>query len=161
MRCLRGKSRGISHLCRVAVYLVWLLGNWTLNAQPLRFRATVTHENNPLSAILIVKEEGGVLKGSMINEFGVNLVEFTVKKGKTKIVRLNPMLKRPFIKKVLRKDFALLAAVLQRDSDETLWSKGRGMFQASCSRSTDSETHLISLHIAHRRIALTIDLHQF
>jgi len=81
---------------------------------------TLTYDSNQLSAILILKKEEALLKGSMVNEFGVNFVEFTVKNGKAKIVRLNPMFKKPFLKRVLRRSFERLADCLEREEEASL-----------------------------------------
>ena len=141
--------------------LLFVLNGIVLNAEPLRFSMVFTYDANPLSAMLILKTEGGVTKGGMVNEFGVSFVEFTIRNGKAKIVRLNPMLKRPFIKKVLKRDFELLWACLQREEDGTIQSRRGGVYRAFCVRQTDPESKLLSLQLEHQKLPLTINLHQF
>jgi hypothetical protein len=109
--------------------------------------------------MLILKEQGDVLKGSMVNEFGVNFVEFTVKNKRAKIIRLHPMLKKPFLKRVLKKDFELIAASLYREMDGMVWSKSGG--GAFCIREHDEEHKLLSLRLEHQKLPLTINLYPF
>lgn len=103
-----------------------------------------------------------MLKGSMVNEFGVNFAEFTVKNQKAKMVRLHPMLRKPFLKKVLKKDFELITASLHREEEEGIvWSKGRGIYRAFCLRQRDEENKLLSLQLEHQKLPLTIHLYPF
>ena len=159
MLCLKGKSR--RYTCRSLVCMLFIFGGITLCAQTQRFRMEFTYNTEQLSAMLILKNEGDILKGSMVNEFGVNFVDFTVKNKKAKIIRLNPILKRPFLKKVLRRDFELLADCLNRETDETLWSKKRGIYHASCIKLMDPETKLLSLQLEHLNLPLKISLYPF
>ena len=145
----------------VVVSLLWLISAVSLHAQTLRFRMAFVYDANPLSAMLILKNEDETLKGSMVNEFGVNFVEFTVKKGRAKIVRLNPMLKKPFLKKVLIKDFELITACLKSETEGVMYSKKGGVFSASCIKQMDEESKLLSLQLEHQKLPLTIYLSQF
>ena len=158
MICFRGKNRSrfLRYLGSLCLCACLCLCSVTLYAQSQRFRMTFTYGNNPLSALLVLKTEGKLIKGSMLNEFGVNFVTFTVQNGKTKIVHLNPLLKKPFLKKVLKQDFALLTECLSRGPDETVWSSQKGKFLASCVRSAEEQIRLV-----HQRIPLTIDLMPF
>jgi hypothetical protein len=140
---------------------LFLFSGLTLYAQPLRFRMEFTYDTTQLSAMLILKTEGETLKGSMVNEFGVNFVEFTVRNGKAKIIRINPMLKRPFLQKILRRDFELLADCLHRAAGDVIRSKKRGIYRASCIKRMDEETKLLSLHLEHQNLPLTINLYPF
>jgi len=133
----------------------------TVNAQTLRYRAEFVYDANQISAMLILKYESEILKGSMINEFGVCYVEFIVKKGSAKVIRLHPILKRPFLKKVIKRDFELLARSLALASEEVLWSKKRGIYLASCRKQIDEERKILSLHIKHQNVPLSINLYPF
>jgi len=154
-------SSGGRNLRRGVASLLSLLCVLSLHAQTLRFQVALTYNANPVSAMLILKNEGEMFKGSMVNEFGVNFVEFTVIKEKAKIVRLNPMLKKPFLKKVLRKDFELITRCLTSEVDGVVWGNKGGIYRAFCVKQTDEETKLLSLHLEHQKLPLTIFLSQF
>lgn len=147
-------------VCGFALCLSWLFFPVSLHAQTHRFRVALTYDTHQLSAILILKRDGETLKGGMMNEFGVNLVEFSVKKGKAKIARLNPLFKKPFLKKVLKKDFELITESLQREMDGMSLSKRGGMYRATCLRETDEETKWLSLRLEHQKLPLSICLYQ-
>ena len=140
--------------------MVLVMSSVTLYAQSLRFRMAFSYEANQMSGMLILKTEEEVTKGSMVNEFGVNFVEFTIKNGRAKIVRINPMLKRPFLKKVLRRDFELLWESIQSDEDRTMQSRRGGVSRAFCVRQTDEESKLLSLRLEHLKLPLVINLYQ-
>ena len=159
MRYLKERNRSLFRF-RMACLLL-MLGSVSLQAQSLRFRVAFTYETTQFSSMLIIKKEGEVLMGSMMNEFGVNMVAFSVNKGKVKIIRFNPVFKKPFFKKVLKRDFALLADCIFRASDEIVWSNKRGIYQASCVRYMDEENKWLSLHLEHQNLPLTIDLYPF
>ena len=146
---------------RGSALLLLILCSLTLYAQPLRFRINFVYDTNQVSAMLILKMDGERLKGSVVNEFGVNFMDFSIKKGKAKIERINPMLKRAFLQKVLKRDFTLIADCLNRDSDEVIWSKKRGIYRASCTKYMNEEAKLLSLHIEHKNLPLSITLYPF
>ena len=158
MLCLREKS---SCFLRWGVSFMLILSSMTLSAQSFRFRMAFSYDTHHLSGMLILKSEGEVVKGSMVNEFGVNFVEFTVKNGKAKIVRLNHLFKRPFLKKVLKRDLELLTQSLMSEESGVLWSKKGGIYRASCIRESDEERNLLSLQLEHQKLPLTITLNQF
>ena len=159
MHCLKEKNKNA--LRWELTFLLCILGSLALHAQSLRFSMELIYDTNQLSGMLILKTEREVLKGSMVNEFGVNFVEFTVKNGKAKIVRINPMLKKPYLKKVLKRDFELLATCLNREGDEKIQNRRKGIYRASCAKQTDEETDLLSLRLEHQKLPLTIYLYQF
>ena len=140
--------------------MLLILSSVTLHAQSLRFRMAFSYEANQMSGMLILKTEEEVTKGSMVNEFGVNFVEFTIKNGRAKIVRINPMLKRPFLKKVLRRDFELLWESMMSEADGTVQSRRGGISRAFCVRQTDEESKLLSLRLEHQKLPLVINLYQ-
>ena len=146
--------------CGFTVFLL-ILSSLTLYAQPLRFRINFVYDTNQFSAMLILKMDGERLKGSVVNEFGVNFVDFSIKKGKAKIERFNPMLKRAFLQRVLKRDFEFIADCLNRDSDGVIWSKKRGIYRASCTKYMNEEAKLLSLHLEHKNLPLSITLYPF
>ena len=110
-------------------------GGWGLEAGAqspatgsLRYGLEWNYQEMNLSAILVLKEFGEEKKGVIMNEFGINLLEFDInKKGKVAVAFLHPMLRRPFVKKLLRKDLRLLNACLEAPSVDDVppgWRKG-------------------------------------
>lgn len=151
-----GKNKTI-----VAVCFFLLIGNLSVYAETLRFQMTLTYNAIPLSAILILKSEDVLCKGVIINEFGINLIEFTANKGKAKIVRLHPILKKPFLKKVLKNDFELIIESISSASNRIIRSKKRGIFHAYCYKREDEDNNLLSLQLEHKKLSLTIILNTF
>ena len=60
-----------------------------------------------VGGVCIIKSNASIVNASIVNEFGVSIITFQYEpnKGKIKIVNGIKQLKRPFIKKVLKKDF--------------------------------------------------------
>ncbi len=67
-----------------------------------------------LSGIMILKAEGDIVKGSVINEFGISALQMTYnsKTGKMSFQYLMGMLNKWYIKRTLKKDLAFIIHTL-------------------------------------------------
>ena len=63
-----------------------------------------------VGGICIIKGNGTSLNVSIVNEFGISMVTFRYEheRGKIKILNCIKQLNKPFIKKVLKKDFKII-----------------------------------------------------
>ncbi len=72
-----------------------------------RYSVAIDFGKASLTGILVVKDENDVLKGGIVNEFGVSMVDFSYSKEKDK-VRIHRLgtaiMKRYYVRCILRKD---------------------------------------------------------
>lgn len=76
-----------------------------------------------VGGLCILKGDESSLNVSIVNEFGVSIVTFIYAHDRDKIKMINCIrqLRRPFIKKVLKKDFkVILSEYLMQDDEERL-----------------------------------------
>lgn len=72
-----------------------------------RYSVQIDLDKAYVGGVCIIKSNDSIVNASIVNEFGVSIITFQYEpnKGKIKIVNGIKQLKRPFIKKVLKKDF--------------------------------------------------------
>lgn len=82
----------------------------------VRYEATIEMKKGYLSGICVLLNDAGIIKGSLFNEFGISAIDFTYdpKLGKVKLCNVIKMMNKWYIKRVLRKDLAMLMENLQR-----------------------------------------------
>lgn len=72
----------------------------------VKYNATIEMSKGYVSGVCIMVNDGGVIKGSLFNEFGISAIDFTYQpdKRKVKLLSVIKMLNKWYIKKVLRQD---------------------------------------------------------
>lgn len=109
----------IMSLRRIAAVLLFLsLAVWSsasvqaaeVRESASRYSVRIEMSQAYIGGICIVKGDESCLTASVVNEFGVSMVTFRydLNKGKVKIVNCIRQLRRPFLRKVLKKDFRII-----------------------------------------------------
>lgn len=110
-------------LLSVSIGLVLWIGAVTALAQSLlpgrvgykaRYTAYIEFPKAYVSGICILLDDGEELKGSVFNEFGISCMDFVYQKqkDKVKLLSVQKMLNKWYIRKVLRKDLRCLLHAL-------------------------------------------------
>lgn len=75
-----------------------------------RYSVRIDMGQSYIGGLCIIKGDESQLTASVVNEFGVSIVTFRydLNKEKVKIVNCIRQLKKPFIRKVLKKDFKII-----------------------------------------------------
>lgn len=75
-----------------------------------RYSVQIDMSQAYVGGICIIKGNGTSLNVSIVNEFGISMMTFRYEheKGKIKILNCIKQLNKPFIKKVLKKDFKII-----------------------------------------------------
>lgn len=78
--------------------------------QKQKYAATIEMKKGYISGICMMANEGEVVKGCLFNEFGISAIDFSYRPtdGKVKLLGVIKMLDKWYIKRVLRRDLALL-----------------------------------------------------
>ncbi len=86
----------------------------------VRYNAVIEMKKGYMSGVCILVNDGGLVKGSLFNEFGISALEFTYRSGtqKVKLLSVIKMLDKWYIKRVLRKDLAQLMEQLRQGKGE-------------------------------------------
>ncbi len=81
-------------------------------AQRSRFRVDVSGRGAQLSGICIVKTDDSGSRGTLVNDFGIHVLDFTLSPDRQRLKLLNVMqpLNRWYVKKTVRKDLQMLFA---------------------------------------------------
>lgn len=86
----------------------------------VRYEATIEMKKGYLSGICVLLNDAGIIKGSLFNEFGISAIDFAYdpKQHKVKLYDVIQMMNKWYIKRVLRKDLALLLENLRQGISE-------------------------------------------
>lgn len=81
----------------------------------VRYTAVVQMPDACLSGICVLLNDSGVVRGCLFNEFGITLLDFSYRpeRQKVKLHHVLRMIDRWYVRRVLRKDLALLMRALQ------------------------------------------------
>lgn len=84
--------------------------NAELKESTSRYSVKIDMSKAYVGGIFIIKEDETSMNASIVNEFGVSILTFQyiLDKDKIKIVNCIKQLRRPLIKKVLKKDFKII-----------------------------------------------------
>lgn len=82
----------------------------------IRYAASIEMPKAYLSGICVLLREGDVVRGSLVNEFGVTALDFTYhpESQKVKLHHVIKIMDKWYIRRVLRKDLAQLMLRLQQ-----------------------------------------------
>ena len=85
-------------------------------AQKCKYAAMIETDKGYVSGICFLSEEGDTVKGSIFNEFGISVLDFTYLRSRQKVRLENviKMLDKWYTKRVLRKDLVQVLENLQR-----------------------------------------------
>lgn len=86
------------------------------DGQRARYSAYIELPQAYVSGICVLLNDGGVVKGSLFNEFGLTALDFTYcpQRQKVKLHSVVAMMDKWYIRRVLRKDLAQLMQRLQQ-----------------------------------------------
>jgi|GEM_PF-6010378 hypothetical protein len=150
-------------LCFTLISLCTAVWGWEAGAQgPVatgtsRYGLEWNYQDKNLSAMMVLKAFDTEKKGVVMNEFGLNFLEFAIdKKGKVRVAFLHPMLRRPFVKRMLRKDLRLIHACMQASSIDDVDSGLRKGLELS--GHWDENGVMRSVAVQHRSSAMTLRL---
>lgn len=87
-----------------------------LNGEDVRYSCYIEMPHSYISGICLLMKENEVIKGSLFNEFGITVLDFTYStiRQKVKLHNVIKMLDKWYIRRVLRKDLAQLMICLQK-----------------------------------------------
>lgn len=95
-----------------------LLSSLSVFALPAKskYAATIEMQKGYVSGICFLSEEGDTIRGSIFNEFGISVLDFTYlhSKQKVRLENVIKMLNKWYIKRVLKKDLASVLDHLQK-----------------------------------------------
>ena len=82
----------------------------------IKYDAYIEMPKAYISGVCVLQREGGIIKGSLFNEFGITALDFTYnpERGKVKLHHVMKLLDKWYIRRVLRKDMAQLMTCLQQ-----------------------------------------------
>ena len=85
-----------------------------------RFSAVVEMPKGYLSGVCVMLVEGDCVKGSFFNDFGISFFDFAYSrtKDKVKLLSVQPMMDKWYIRKVLRRDLRQLLHCLDEGGTE-------------------------------------------
>ncbi len=86
----------------------------------VRYNAVIEMKKGYMSGVCILINDGGLVKGSLFNEFGISAMDFTYRpdRRKVKLLSVVKMLNKWYVKRVLRKDLAQLMEQLRKGAGE-------------------------------------------
>ena len=109
----------------------------------VEYQFSMQARGNELTGICIVSEmEKGVSVGTIVNEFGVKALDFSIEKGKVRVFNVIKPLDRWYIRKVLRKDFSFIFQHIKSGKDLII-KKRKLSFQSNGDMIMDNERYKI------------------
>lgn len=105
-RLLRACLLSVSLLC---VSTLWAQ-SYPANGQRQRYNAMIEMPRGYLSGICIMVNDGGTLRGSIFNEFGISALDFIYDEARdrVKLENVMGMMDKWYIRRVLRRDLRAL-----------------------------------------------------
>lgn len=105
---------------RVGIVVAWILmGTGVLKAQSVflfdedgmaRIQLELSARGQEITGLCLMRKTDGVLRGSVVNEFGIKAFDFTYQpsKGKTKLSSVVSFLNKWYIRRTLQRDLSFL-----------------------------------------------------
>jgi hypothetical protein len=75
------------------------------------FRLTFTTKKSCITGIYIVKQIDGTWKGSIINEFGLKILDFVSTPEKCELINVIPFLSKSYVRKVIASDIQYIMQI--------------------------------------------------
>lgn len=72
------------------------------------FSFSIEYGNNGLSGIMLAKFDGNTIRASIVNEFGIKIIDFSVSDGNVEINYAADKLNNRFVKKIIESDLGFL-----------------------------------------------------
>ena len=96
-----------------------------MNGDKVRYNIQIDIKRAYISGVCILGKQEDCIVSSIVNEFGVSLMDFSYNpiKEKVKIHSITPKLNRWYIKRVLKKDIRSMLEVMQVGGKEYINSK--------------------------------------
>ena len=96
-----------------------------------RFSAIIEMPKGYMSGICVLLCDGDIIKGSMFNDFGITYMDFTYsqQKDKVKLLSVQKMMDRWYIRKILRRDLRQLFHAMQEGREEYRDEKYKMLFK--------------------------------
>lgn len=94
--------------------LLWVVTCYSqaldVSSQSQKYTISITLSRAGITGICVLRDNGGQVVGSVVNEFGIKAFDFVYdkKKDKTKLKNVIKMLDKWYIKKVIAADFSVL-----------------------------------------------------
>jgi hypothetical protein len=102
--------------CSLSIKTAKNIQNELQNEKIQRYRTIIKKDNLKLTGILLIKKKENILIGSLINEFGLRVFNFTLKKSKAHITTSISQLDKWYIKRSMGK---YLYKILIQDNKES------------------------------------------
>lgn len=95
------------------------------------YKMHIEFEKGYVSGICILGKDKNIVKSSIINEFGVSIMDFTydIKKDKVKLMYVMNTLNKWYIKRVLKKDLKEVMHIMQNGGNEYRNNKRKLYYQ--------------------------------
>lgn len=124
-RSMRSCLLFISLLLSVLTSRLYAQTTFPADGESIRFTAYIEMEKGYVSGICILHRDGDTVHGSLFNELGITVLDFTyrLERKKVKLHTVMPMMNKWYIRKVLKKDLRQLMTGLQ--NGETTWKDER------------------------------------
>ena len=96
-----------------------------------RFSALIEMPKGYMSGICVLLCDGDIIKGSMFNDFGITYMDFTYsqQKDKVKLLSVQKMMDKWYIRKILRRDLRQLFHAMQEGRGEYHDEKFKMLFR--------------------------------
>lgn len=96
-----------------------------------RFTAVIEMPKGYMSGICVLLCDGDLIKGSMFNDFGITFMDFTFnqRKDKVKLLSVQKMMDKWYIRKILRRDLRLLFHAMREGKGEYRDGKYKMLFR--------------------------------
>ena len=96
-----------------------------------RFTAVIEMPKGYMSGICVLLCDGDLIKGSMFNDFGITFMDFTFnqRKDKVKLLSVQKMMDKWYIRKILRRDLRLLFHAMREGKGEYRDEKYKMLFR--------------------------------
>lgn len=103
-----------------------------------QYNMGIEARGNRISGIALMEpsDDGGTV-GTIVNEFGVKVLDFTCRQGKTKIMNVIAPLNKWYIRKVLRKDLGVIISSVGSTPASGLPTTGTGGKNRTIVRNAD------------------------
>jgi len=110
-------------MCLLFVSPLWAMGDGhgqgvfpTVEGERVRYHAYIEMPRATVSGIAVLMREGGVVRGSLFNEFGLTALDFTydLQRRRVTLHHVVAMMDKWYVRRVIRRDMARLMRCLEQ-----------------------------------------------
>lgn len=134
--------RNSSHLIRTFSVIILLLLCTVVMAQNRRYNVVIDFDKAYISGICITRSDNDCLKASVVNEFGVSAMDmlYYSDKKKIKITRIVKKMNHWYIKRILKRDLAIVMEQLAEKGEARYTNEKRHITYSFTPLANENET---------------------